>query len=139
MLIVLVYARVKPERIARFQGRYRGERAQQRVKEPGIARFDVLQSGDDPTRFVLVEAYRDVDAPARHKETAHYAAWRVAVEDMMAEPRPEREVLGRVPRRRRVGHAMTFEFATAGRVISARGARGRRLQLRHRSGSGPSW
>ena len=55
--------------------------------EPGIARFDVLQQSDDPTRFVLVEVYRSADAPVRHKETAHYAAWRDTVAPMVAEPR----------------------------------------------------
>lgn len=57
------------------------------VQEPGIARFDVFQQQDDPERFVLVEVYTDPDAPARHKETAHYAAWRVAVDSIMAEKR----------------------------------------------------
>ena len=57
------------------------------VQEPGIARFDVVQQADDPTRFVLVEVYRDAQAPARHKETAHYAAWRDTVAPMMAVPR----------------------------------------------------
>ena len=57
------------------------------VEEPGIARFDVVQQTDDPTRFVLVEAYRTDDAPAKHKETAHYAKWRDTVAAMMAEPR----------------------------------------------------
>ena len=56
-------------------------------KEPGIARFDFLQQNDDATRFVLVEAYRNNNAPAAHKETAHYKKWREAVEGMMAEPR----------------------------------------------------
>ena len=56
-------------------------------KEPGIARFDVVQDTADPTHFVLVEAYRTADAPAAHKETAHYALWRDTVADMMAEPR----------------------------------------------------
>jgi len=46
-----------------------------------------VQQADDPTRFVLVEAYRDEQAPSRHKETAHYAAWRDAVAPMMAQPR----------------------------------------------------
>jgi autoinducer 2-degrading protein len=55
--------------------------------EPGIARFDVIQQQDDPTKFVLVEVYKDADAPAAHKETGHYLAWRDAVKDMMAEPR----------------------------------------------------
>ena len=41
----------------------------------------------DPKNFTLVEVYNKDDAPAAHKETAHYAAWRDAVADMMAEPR----------------------------------------------------
>ncbi len=63
------------------------ENARASLMEPGVARFDVVQSAEDPTRFVLVEAYRDADAPAAHKATAHYARWRDAVAPMMAEPR----------------------------------------------------
>jgi quinol monooxygenase YgiN len=47
----------------------------------------VLQSKDDPAFFTLIEVYRDMDAPAKHKETAHYQAWRETVADMMAQPR----------------------------------------------------
>ena len=61
--------------------------ASESVKEPGIARFDVVQDNDDPTHFVLVEVYRTADDPARHKETAHYLAWRESVADWMAGPR----------------------------------------------------
>jgi quinol monooxygenase YgiN len=86
MLIVHVHVHVKPEFIDAFQQATR-ENARNSVREPGIARFDVLQQSDDPTRFVLVEVYRSVEATARHKETAHYAAWRDAVAPMMAEPR----------------------------------------------------
>jgi (4S)-4-hydroxy-5-phosphonooxypentane-2,3-dione isomerase len=86
MMIVQVYVRVKPERIDEFKAATEVN-ARNSVKEPGIARFDVLQRKDDPSRFVLIEAYRDEGAPARHKETAHYAEWRSAVEEMMAEPR----------------------------------------------------
>jgi quinol monooxygenase YgiN len=50
-------------------------------------RFDVLQQADDPTRFVLYEAYRDTAATVAHKETAHYAAWVAKVDQMFAEPR----------------------------------------------------
>jgi (4S)-4-hydroxy-5-phosphonooxypentane-2,3-dione isomerase len=86
MLIVHVHVHVKPESVAAFKQATLAN-ARQSVQEPGIARFDVMQSADDPTRFVLVEAYRTADDPARHKETAHYAAWRDAVADMMAESR----------------------------------------------------
>jgi quinol monooxygenase YgiN len=56
-------------------------------REPGIARFDLIQQIDDPARFLLVEVYRTAEASAAHKDTAHYAAWRDAVAPMMAEPR----------------------------------------------------
>jgi quinol monooxygenase YgiN len=86
MLVVLVHVHVKAEAVAAFQAASM-ENARQSVLEPGIARFDVLQQADDPTRFVLVEVYRTTEATAAHKATAHYAAWREAVESLMAEPR----------------------------------------------------
>lgn len=86
MLVVHVFVRVKAESVEAFRAATQTNSACS-MKEPGIARFDVVQQIDDPTRFVLVEAYRDDEAPARHKETAHYKAWRDAVEPMMAEPR----------------------------------------------------
>ena len=86
MLIVHVYVHVKPEFVDAFR-LATNENARHSVKEPGIARFDVLQQSDDGCRFVLVEVYRTPQAPAAHKETAHYAAWRDQVADMMAEPR----------------------------------------------------
>jgi quinol monooxygenase YgiN len=86
MLIVHVHVRVKPESIEAFKAASVSN-AQASRREPGIARFDVLQQSDDPARFVLVEAYRTPDAPAAHKETAHYKTWRDAVAEMMAEPR----------------------------------------------------
>ncbi len=86
MLIVHVHVHVKPESVEAFK-QVCVENARASVKEPGIARFDVVQQADDPTRFVLVEVYRTADAPAKHKETAHYAKWRDTVAPMMAEPR----------------------------------------------------
>ncbi len=86
MLVVHVHVQVKPESIDAFK-RASIENAQHSVHEPGIARFDVIQQGDDPTRFVLIEVYRTAEDPSRHKETAHYARWRDTVADMMAEPR----------------------------------------------------
>ena len=86
MLTVLVHVHVKPDCIAAFRQASLAN-ARHSLQEAGVARFDVLQQKDDPTRFVLIEAYRDGDAPAKHKETAHYATWRDTVAPMMAEPR----------------------------------------------------
>ena len=65
--------------------------------EPGNRRFDVLQAPDDPTRFVLYEAYASAADAAAHNETAHYRAWRVAVEPRMAEPRRGQPMNGLLP------------------------------------------
>lgn len=86
MLVVHVHVRVKSDSIDAFK-KATLENAQASVQEVGIARFDVVQQQDDPTRFVLVEVYRTSDAPAKHKETPHYAKWRDTVAPMMAEPR----------------------------------------------------
>ena len=86
MLVVHVFVRVTPGMTAAFEAATR-ENARHSVQEPGVVRFDVVRQADDPERFVLVEIYRTADDPARHKATAHYAAWRDAVEPMMAEPR----------------------------------------------------
>jgi autoinducer 2-degrading protein len=86
MQIVHVHVQVKPERVDAFIAATMENAAASR-KETGIARFDLLQRADEPNRFVLVEAYRTADAPAAHKETAHYQKWRDTVADMMAEPR----------------------------------------------------
>jgi quinol monooxygenase YgiN len=86
MLIVHVHVRVKPEFAAAFR-EATIENARSSAAEPGIARFDLIEQVDDPTRFVLIEVYRNADAPARHKETAHYAIWRDTVAQMMAQPR----------------------------------------------------
>ncbi len=86
MLIVHVHVRVKPESVADFR-QATIEKARSSVQEPGIARFDVVQLQEDATRFVLIEVYRTREAPAAHRETAHYAKWRDMVAPMMAEPR----------------------------------------------------
>jgi len=86
MFIVHVFVHVEPDRVEAFKAASL-ENARHSVQEPGIARFDVIQQQDDPTRFVLVEVYRTVEDSARHKDTPHYAQWRDTVAAMMAEPR----------------------------------------------------
>lgn len=86
MLIVHVHVHVTPESVEDFK-LATVENARSSVREAGIARFDVIQHDDDPTRFVLIEVYRTPEAAGAHKETAHYAKWRDAVASMMAEPR----------------------------------------------------
>jgi autoinducer 2-degrading protein len=86
MLIVHVFVHVKPDQVQAFEAATI-ENARNSVREPGIARFDVIRQQDDPTRFVLVEVYRTEQDPASHKETVHYNKWRDTVTDMLAEER----------------------------------------------------
>ena len=86
MLVVHVHVHVLPAQVEAFRAATL-ENARQSLTEPGIARFDVVQQVDDPTRFVLIEVYRTGDAPAAHKDTTHYQVWRDTVAAMMAEPR----------------------------------------------------
>ena len=86
MLVVHIHVQVKPECVDAFkQATLANARAS--LQEPGVARFDVVQQQDDPSRFVFVEVYRDAAAAAAHKETAHYPVWRDTVAPMMAGPR----------------------------------------------------
>ena len=86
MFIVHVFVDVKPESIDSFK-EVTLANARASIKEPGIARFDVMQDKENPSQFVLVEAYRTPEDPARHKETEHYKVWRGSVEPMMNTPR----------------------------------------------------
>lgn len=86
MLIVHVNVHVNAEVVSQFIEATRVNAAAS-LREPGVARFDVVQALDDPTRFVLVEAYRSEEAAVSHKGTAHYAIWRDTVAGMMAQPR----------------------------------------------------
>jgi (4S)-4-hydroxy-5-phosphonooxypentane-2,3-dione isomerase len=86
MFIVHVHVEVKPEFVPAFLDATI-ENAQNSIQEPGVARFDVVQQTDNPTRFVLVEVYRDEAATKAHKETQHYVKWRDTVAPMMAGPR----------------------------------------------------
>ena len=66
MLITHVHVHVKPDSIEAFK-QATVANARESVKEAGVARFDVIQSADDPARFILVEVYRTKEAPAEHK------------------------------------------------------------------------
>ena len=84
--VTLVTVVVKREHVDDFAAATRANH-EGSVREPGNVRFDILQSADDPTRFLLYESYVDEDAARAHKETAHYLEWRSTVEPWLAEPR----------------------------------------------------
>jgi (4S)-4-hydroxy-5-phosphonooxypentane-2,3-dione isomerase len=86
VLVVHVHVRVRAGRVEDFLAATLVN-ARASLGEPGVLRFDVIRDQADPAHVVLVEVYRDDDAAAAHKQTPHYAVWRDAVAEMMAEPR----------------------------------------------------
>lgn len=90
LIVVHVQVHVKAEAVEAFRAAT-VVNATASLLEPGVARFDVLQDHEDPTRFVLCEAYRSAAAVVAHKDTAHYQTWRDAVAELMAEPRTSRK------------------------------------------------
>jgi autoinducer 2-degrading protein len=96
MHVTLVHVHVLPEHVPDFIEAI-GPNHAGALTERGCLRFDVLQAADDPTRFVIYEAYRDASAAAAHKETAHYLAWKAAVASWMAEPRRGEAFTGLLP------------------------------------------
>jgi (4S)-4-hydroxy-5-phosphonooxypentane-2,3-dione isomerase len=96
VVVVHVHVHVKPDAIESFRAASLTN-ASSSVREPGVARFDVIQETEDPTRFVLVEVYRDAAAVLAHKETAHYREWRDAVAPLMAEPRTAKKYVNVFP------------------------------------------
>lgn len=96
MHVTLVHVRVRPEHLDAFIAATRANH-EASVSEAGNRRFDVLQAPDDPTRFILYEAYASAADAVAHKETAHYLAWRAAVAEMMAEPRRGEPMNGLFP------------------------------------------
>ena len=86
MQVTIVHVRVKPGHIEDFIAACRLNH-EASVREAGNIRFDVLQAADEPTRFVLYEAYTSAEDAAAHKQTSHYLAWRTTVAEWMAEPR----------------------------------------------------
>jgi autoinducer 2-degrading protein len=96
MYVTLVHANVKAEVLEQFLEATRANH-EGSIREPGCLRFDILQSVDDPARFVFYEAYVDEAAASAHKETAHYLEWRDLVVDWMVEPRTGVRYVGRYP------------------------------------------
>ncbi len=86
MVVFTVHIHIRPEAVETFQALCLANAVASR-KEPGCVRFEVLQQEDDPTRFVLFEAWADGEAQAAHRTTPHYATWKEQTEGLQEESR----------------------------------------------------
>ena len=85
MFALVVSLRIRSERREHFL-RAAEENAAASVRdEPGCFRFDVVEDQADPLHFFYYELYRDEAAFDAHKRTPHYARWRAAAAECVAE------------------------------------------------------
>lgn len=81
MLIMMVHVQVKPDSVETFKTLV-SENAAKSLQEPGVIRFDVLQETEDPSRFLIVEVYREEADLDKHRQTEHYRQWASYVGDL---------------------------------------------------------
>ncbi len=96
MHVTLVEINVKPDKVQEFLAVFRQNHLGS-VQEPGNLRFDVLQDEQSPNRFYIYEAYRDEQAVAAHKKTAHYLRCVEQLEPLMTGPRKKTTFIGLLP------------------------------------------
>lgn len=76
MFIVLVKVQVKPELLGEFKEAILRNAQLSVQRDPGCARFDVLQQEDDPTRWFFYEVYEREQAWVDHRVSAHFLAFK---------------------------------------------------------------
>lgn len=97
MHVTLVHVYVKPEYIQAFIEATQANHSAS-IQEAGNRRFDVLQDANNPSKFILYEAYATAEDAGNHKLTPHYQQWRDTVANMMAKPREGVQHLGLFPK-----------------------------------------
>jgi quinol monooxygenase YgiN len=84
MIFITAKFRVLPEYADRWP-EITGEFTRAVRSEPGCLWFDWSRSVDDPSEYVLVEAFRDGDAGAAHVQSDHFKAAQQSLPRHLAE------------------------------------------------------
>lgn len=84
MIFITAKFRVLPEHADRWP-EISGSFTQATRAEPGCLWFEWSRSLDDPTEYVLVEAFRDGDAGAAHVHSDHFKAAQQTLPPHLAE------------------------------------------------------
>ena len=86
MVSLLVSVKIQPALRERFLKAIEDDARCSVRDEPGCLRFDVLADDADPGHFFFYEVYRDEQALEAHRASPHYARWRDASAELLAEP-----------------------------------------------------
>jgi quinol monooxygenase YgiN len=84
-IIVIASFNPKPGQEQTVEKILRGMTAPSRG-EAGCLRYDLYRATNDSALFTLFEIYKDDDAFALHRTTAHYLAYRAAIGDLLSAP-----------------------------------------------------
>jgi quinol monooxygenase YgiN len=86
MLALIVSLKVKPSMRDKFLAAAEDDSISSVRDEPGCYRFDVLQNQASADEFMFYEVYQDEAALEAHTKMPHYARWRQAAAEVLAEP-----------------------------------------------------
>ncbi|GAA3589454.1 putative quinol monooxygenase [Streptomyces osmaniensis] len=84
MIFITAKFRVRPEHADRWP-EISAEFTRATHAEPGCLWFDWSRSVEEPTEYVLVEAFRDEEAGAAHVQSAHFKAAQQTLPPHLAE------------------------------------------------------
>ena len=89
MRAIIAYLTIKPGREAEFRDKMTAQAKRCLANEAGCLQFDVAQDPKNPTRFVMLEVYKDDAAIAAHQESQHFKDYRPVVADLVADRKIE--------------------------------------------------
>lgn len=88
MFVVTVNYQINPDHVEEFRAAILKNAAASRRDEPGCGQFDVCFS-DDGQKCFLYEVYRNSDAFANHRSSAHFKEYDSTVKDWVVSKRVE--------------------------------------------------
>ena len=89
MRAIIAYLTAKPGKEAEFQKHMTAQAQRCLANEAGCLQFDVVQDPKNPTRFVMLEVYKDDDAIKAHQDSQHFKDFRPVVGELIADRKVE--------------------------------------------------
>ena len=89
MRAIIAYLTTKSGREAEFRDKMTAQAKRCLANEAGCLQFDVAQDPKNPTRFVMLEVYKDDAAIAAHQESQHFKDFRPVDADLVADRKIE--------------------------------------------------
>jgi quinol monooxygenase YgiN len=89
MRAILAYLTAKPGMETKFKEAMTAQAQRCLANESGCLQFDVTQDPKDPSRFVMLEVYKDDAAIKAHQDSLHFKDFRPVISDLVADRKVE--------------------------------------------------